>query len=298
MKDLVAAVDLQDSLQAHGIDPPYDDFEAVYSDIASDPALGDLKKVVEEKIRGYFASLALPDSPTLYDHLVLSLRSKDVIATFNWDPFLWQAANRNHRFSDMPTLLFLHGNVAIGYCPDCKVVRQRRDKCPRCNRPVIDSPLLYPVKKKEYQSDPAIAAHWRTLVSALKTAWTITFFGYSAPKTDLEAVDLMKHAWGDVDERNLEETEIIDIRSEDQLLATWAPFIHTHHFRVRTTFYDSYIARHPRRSCEALWACLMEARFVEGSQLPVEANFEDLRKWLQPRVNSETASSSRAAVSV
>ena len=37
----------------------------------------------------YFAMLRLPDSPTLYDYLILS--TMDIIATFNWDPFLLQA---------------------------------------------------------------------------------------------------------------------------------------------------------------------------------------------------------------
>jgi hypothetical protein len=32
--------------------------------------------------------LELPDHPTVYDHLLLSLRKKDAIFTFNWDPFL------------------------------------------------------------------------------------------------------------------------------------------------------------------------------------------------------------------
>src|SRR5271167_2125724 len=41
-----------------------------------------------------------------------------------------------------------------------------------------------------------IAGHWRTLASALKSAWTITFFGYGIPKTDVEAIDLLKNAWG------------------------------------------------------------------------------------------------------
>jgi cyclic nucleotide-binding protein len=43
-----------------------------------------------EIAREDFARLLVrhPELLTLYDHLVLSLRPKDVIATFNWDPFL------------------------------------------------------------------------------------------------------------------------------------------------------------------------------------------------------------------
>ena len=68
-------------LREAGIPGPYDDFEAIYSDIAVDPSRERLKAQIESLVYSYFASLSLPDEPTLYDHLVLSLRPKDVIAT-------------------------------------------------------------------------------------------------------------------------------------------------------------------------------------------------------------------------
>jgi hypothetical protein len=42
-------------------------------------------------VREYFAQLELPVEPTIYDALLLSLRDKDAVFTFNWDPFLFQA---------------------------------------------------------------------------------------------------------------------------------------------------------------------------------------------------------------
>lgn len=287
IKNFVEVVGLTALLTDNKIHPPYDDFEAIYSDIATNPAQTDLRAEIEQRVHDYFSALELPDAPTLYDHLILSLRPKDVIATFNWDPFLWHAAARNHRFGKVPCLLFLHGNVAIGYCHDCKVVLGRHQHCSRCGQPLAASPLLYPVKQKDYQSDPAIAGHWRTLARALKEAWTVTFFGYGAPTTDVEAIKLLKDAWGDVEKRNLEETEIIDIRTEEDLVATWDPFIHTHHYTINKSFYDSYIGRHPRRSCEALWARLMECQFPEGTQIPKNADFDELYEWFQPRIDAE-----------
>ncbi|MBV9658087.1 MAG: hypothetical protein JO295_08245 [Verrucomicrobia bacterium] len=287
IKNFVEVVGLTALLAQNNVNPPYDNFEGIYSDIAIDPDKAALRSDIEQRVYDYFAALELPDTPTLYDHLILSLRPKDVIATFNWDPFLWQAAARNYHFGKVPCLLFLHGNIAIGYCPDCKVMLGRHQHCSRCGQPVAASPLLYPVKQKNYQSDPAIAGHWRTLVRALEKAWTITFFGYGAPSTDVEAVKLLKNAWGDVEKRNLEEIEIIDIRTEEDLLATWEPFIHTHHYKIGTSFYDSYIGRHPRRSCEALWARLMECLFPEGTNIPANADFDELYDWFQPRIDAE-----------
>src|ERR1043166_171626 len=106
--------------------------------------------------------MELPDQATLYDHLVLSLRGKDIIATFNWDPFLWQAIARNWRPQQLPIPLFLHGNTAIGVCLDHRpiVVRPRAQLCPRCKKPLQDSKLLYPVGKKNYSEDPFITSSW------------------------------------------------------------------------------------------------------------------------------------------
>ncbi len=287
IKNFVDVVGLGGLLAANNINPPYNDFEAIYSDIAVDPNRAVLRKELEQRVQDYFAALELPDTPTLYDHLILSLRKKDLIATFNWDPFLWKAAARNAKFSEPPSLLFLHGNVAVAYCPTCKVVLGRGQCCPNCQRPLVPSPLLYPVKKKDYQADPAIAGHWRTLTSALKYAWTITFFGYGAPATDVEAVDLLKTGWGNAEKRMLEETEIIDIRSEDELTQVWEPFIHSHHYSIHKSLYDSSIARHPRRSCEAIWQRVAMARFVEGGGFPQNMDFNQLRNWLEPRLAHE-----------
>jgi hypothetical protein len=289
IKNFVDVVGLRNLLTKHGISQPFDDFESIYSDIVAKPTQAVLQREIETIVNDYFRGLALPDEPTLYDHLILSLRPKDVIATFNWDPFLWQAAARNHHFGSCPSLLFLHGNVAIGYCPKCKIVFDKNRCCNKCGGGLKASPLLYPVKQKDYQADDAIAGHWRTLRRALEKAWAVTFFGYGAPKTDIEAVKLLKAGWGDVNNRSLEETEIIDVREEDDLLATWSPFIHTHHYQIQTSFYDSIIAKHPRRSCEALWARLMECQFLTDHSFPRSASFDELYAWLKPKLDEERA---------
>lgn len=287
MRTFADVVGLNDLLRNAGIPGPYDDFEAIYSDIAVDPSCTHLKEEIERRVDSYFSLLELPDDPTLYDHLVLSLRPKDVIATFNWDPFLCQAASRNHEFAGVPTLLFLHGNVVFSYCGTCNTAHPLQTHCPKCRAKLTKSPLLYPVKRKDYQTDKAIAAHWRKLEHVLQCAWALTIFGYGAPKTDVEAVRLMKKAWGDVDNRELEETEIVDVRTEDDLTNTWAPFIHSHHYTIQNTFYDSYIARFPRRSGEALWARLMECQWLNPHEFPWDAGFRELYDWLQPRIDAE-----------
>lgn len=287
MKDFVEILGLENFLVQNGIQPPFDDFEGIYSGIASDPNKTGICKKIEEVVYDYFAGMTLSDCPTVYDHLVLSLREKDVIATFNWDPFLWQAAARNHKFSKPPHLVFLHGNVAIGYCTNCKIVTAKSPFCQKCGKDQSPSPLLFPVKTKNYQNDPAISAHWQFLGKVMKNAWAITFFGYGAPKTDVEAVHLLKTGWGKTEDRNLEETEIIDIRDEEELVEVWKDFLHSHHYGIHESFYDSLIAVHPRRSCEALWASNMDALFREGTKFPKDLDFPELYNWFQPRLEAE-----------
>lgn len=55
-------------------------------------------------------------------------------------------------------------------------------------------PLLYPIGKKDYNSKPIIVNEWNLAKSVLSRAAGITVYGYSAPVTDVEAVELMKSA--------------------------------------------------------------------------------------------------------
>jgi hypothetical protein len=100
----VDVVGLAPLLKANHIPPPYDDFEAIYSDAAADSNKSALQKELEERVYDYFSAFELPDEPTLYDHFILSLRPKDVIATFNW----WKVANDSNGLD-----LYSGGQVAL-----------------------------------------------------------------------------------------------------------------------------------------------------------------------------------------
>lgn len=105
-----------------------------------------------------------------------------------------------------------------------------------------------------------------TIKKALKNAYMVTIFGYSAPTSDAEAVAMLKQAWGSVDERKLEEIELIDIRDEEVVIESWNQFIHTHHYSYHTDFFDTTLARCPRRSCEATFDRLMKCIWLDGSK--------------------------------
>lgn len=226
----------------------------------------EVKNELEVAIREYMNGFELPDKATIYDFLVLSLTSKDLIATFNWDPFLVQAIGRVQKYTkNIPQVAFLHGNVAVGYCSKDNIMGNVGMTC-RCGQTLKPTSLLFPIKNKDYASDIAISKSWKQLKNALKNAYMVTIFGYSAPTSDAEAVAMLKQAWGSVDERKLEEIELIDIRDEEVVIESWNQFIHTHHYSYHTDFFNTTLARCPRRSCEATFDRLMNCIWLDGNK--------------------------------
>jgi hypothetical protein len=298
MCNFVDVVGLRPVLQGAGLEYKDVNFETLYTSLVADGHHPGVVTALERQIADYFRAMELPDKPTLYDHLILSVRPKDIIATFNWDPFLVQAWRRNYGNSAAgPKMLFLHGNTAVGYCMEHKPVRvgNRGDPCPQCRKTFQDSRLLYPVSQKNYNADPFINKSWEMLRVALKNAYVLTIFGYGAPVSDVEAVSLMKDAWGMQEERQFEQVEIIDVRPDEELRAKWDPFILTHHYLTCDSFYDSLTANHPRRTCDSLWRQLMDVEPIDANPLPRAAGWGDLRKWYEPLFEGERQSSQPSA---
>lgn len=284
MDELFDILDIDESSNPKGLG-----FEEYFSDLYEKNPTSVEVEYIESNLYNFFSKLELPEYPTIYDYLILSLRSKDVVATFNWDPFLWLAAQRNYEHTSLPHLIFLHGNVVIGYCNDCKIKGYKNRVCPKCGKDLSPSKLLYPIKKKNYTENLAIDGEWQTLQHYIEHAFMFTVFGYSAPKTDIEAIKLLKDAWGDKNKRSLEEIEFIhkDGKSEDDVIKPWDDFIHSHHYRTYDNFFNSWIAKHPRRSCEVLWQQLMEAKFVSENPVPKDCTLTELQNWYKELISYE-----------
>lgn len=224
------------------------------------------KEELEKRIYNYMSEFTIPEEPTVYDYLILSLTEKDLIATFNWDPLLVQAMARCMKYTtNIPNFAFLHGNVAVGYCERDNVIGNVGNIC-RCGEPLAPIPLLYPIKNKDYTNHIAISKAWKTLKNTMEKAYMVTVFGYSAPKSDVEAVSMLKDAWGNLEDRTLEEIEIVDLRSEDEVYESWKDFIFNYHFTYHNNFFDTTLGRCPRRSCEATFDRLMNCRFLEPNK--------------------------------
>jgi hypothetical protein len=288
MQQLVDCLDLRATLEGAGfVDPT--DFESIYDELVATDSNTALVSEIENRVRSYFESMELPSEATLYDRLILSLRETDLIATFNWDPFLAKAYIRNRKIGRLPEIVFLHGNVEVGVCVKDRAKGFLVQPCTQCGEPSQPSRLLYPVRRKDYNSDPFIANEWNILKWFLQRAYMLTIFGYGAPSTDIEAVDLMSNAWKGNLTFELGQVNIIDIRPEKQLEKTWEPFFCRNHYGIHRRLNTTWLNRHPRRTCEALaWATLQMAPW-KNNPMPRYESFGKLRQWIEPLLAEEQA---------
>lgn len=276
MADFVSTLRLEPLLRELGVTDPARNFEEIFAELHQDghPGLARLERAIED----YFLRLELPDEPTLYDCLMLSLRDHDVVATFNWDPFLVQALRRNRRKNH---LIFLHGNVATGFCEADSVLGLRGARCSACGDSLRASRLLYPIRQKDYSADSQIAHAWEGFRYVLSHAMLFSIFGYGAPDSDIDAMDAIRQAWGKPTDRAFEQIEMIDIRSEKELEESWRPLIHTHHYEVHRTYAESWLGQHGPLAYRRFVAQFIEAQFIDTDPVPLDVGFDELRAWFE-----------------
>lgn len=300
MDNFIEIVGLEDLIETVPAELRDNNFEKLYGKLHNADANSEILKEIENRIQKYFGDMKLPEGPTIYDYMILALRGKDLIATFNWDPFLYQAWVRNGKFTkDLPHLSFLHGNVAIGYSIEdkrCGPVGYQM----RVDGGVFEpTKLLYPVEQKNYTDDEFINTEWdRVKYWLSKDRGTVraTIFGYGAPVSDVEAVSLLNGAWGTPDERDMEQFEVIDITPEDILRNRWDSFIHTHHYDITDDYFGSSLANNPRRTSESYFSHYKPMTPSEAFRRnnPVPQDFrtlEELWDWHRPLIEAEEVKS-------
>ena len=154
---------------------------------------------------------------------------------------------------------------------------------------------MYPVHtvaQKDYNGDRFIWKEWRRLRAWLEHAKRVTIFGYGAPETDVEAVSLLSNAWGDPNERNMEQFEIIDVAPEEVVAERWSRFIHSQHYDYCNRYFESVLARFPRRSGERFMHQFLSTTpgeaFQEPNPVPQDfATLEEMHQWFEPLVEAE-----------
>lgn len=290
--DVVGLSDIVDSLPEK---LKANNFEKLYSNLHDDNPTSDEIAEIEHRVYDYFKDMELPENEaTIYDYLVLSLRPRDLVASFNWDPFLYQAFCRNCEVADMPYLAFLHGTVALGFSKEEQRCGPAGWYSKVSKSKFEPTRLLYPVAKKNYTDDEFINTEWERVKAWLNEESTkrVTVFGYGAPDTDVEAVSLLNAAWGTGDKRDMEQFEIIDIRPEEDGIKRWENFIHSHHYDYVSNYFSSSLAMVPRRTFESYHQHNMPLTIQEAfsASNPVPDNIvtlQELWDWHKPLIDAE-----------
>lgn len=264
-----------------------ENFERIYSEVLAEDA--GRAREMEQRIEAYFSAIQLPDAPTTYDYLLLSLREKDIVATFNWDPLLAQAYVRNIDTARgrLPKIVFLHGNVAVGQCLAHKQKGFRLSGlhsaiCPICQRELRPTPLLYPISQKNYQMDSFIANEWNELAEEMRHGYLLTIFGYSAPVSDVEAKRIIQSAWSDNQTTEFALIHIVDLADRRDLKKKWQSIDCYRGVSIYRDLRETYLLHHPRRSCEATFMAMMQQSPVPENPIPHCKTLAELRDWVEP----------------
>ncbi|MDD4514831.1 hypothetical protein [Massilibacteroides sp.] len=264
--------------------------EDIYSELYERKEYVKVRKTLEKNIFDYFSKLRLPDKATIYDYLILCLTKKDLIATFNWDPLLIEAYNRvidlGFPEKKLPRLAFLHGNVSAGICPACKNYGHIESHCKKCGLDYVNTKLLFPIKKKNYSSDEFIYKQWQLVKKYIDYAGIITFFGYSAPESDIDAMDLIRSIYNKENNgHRLDRIEIIDIADQNKLWKKWGNFYHidASFLKITDSFWKSYITKFPRATVKRYVESEIESpQFIGPSIIPMERTLTELKTLFDP----------------
>jgi hypothetical protein len=280
MNELSEILNLNDILDNNEIIKAKENFELFYDTLVVDN-LSDKYIEIENRLYNYFDTLELSNELTLYDKMLFSLRKKDLIATFNWDPLIGYAYRRNGYLKTLPHLVFLHGNVLQGVCMNDKILGWKDGVCNNCRKPLERTKLLYPVTNKDYDIDEIINEQWKLLDFYISSSYFITIFGYSAPYTDHNARErIIKRIEENKNQRFLQ-IEIIDPNAKYLSENSFKDILVDTHYSLLDEFNQSWLTMHPRFSCEALFHATMQQNPITPIKFPNNEELTDYRNWME-----------------
>ena len=82
MDNFLQEIGLSDLLKKVILKTQSNNIEAIYSELVENPKYIDVVTKIDNGIVSHYQQMELPDSPTLYDYLILSLRKKRLYSHF------------------------------------------------------------------------------------------------------------------------------------------------------------------------------------------------------------------------
>lgn len=81
--------------------------------------------------------------------------------------------------------------------------------------------------------------------------------------------------------------DIVDVKSREELEATWKPFFVRNHYAIWDAPYG--IFNHARRSCDHFAMATLQQRPCRDIVLPKTNQLTDLQEWVQTLISQEVA---------
>jgi len=90
----------------------------------------------------------------------------------------------------------------------------------------------------------------------------------------------------------MEQIDIIDVVSDDELRKRWDGFIHSHHYATTNSYFDSVLGLYPRRTSESYFHHYQpftpDEAFQEPNPVPQDfKTMEEMWAWFKPLVDAE-----------
>ena len=317
MNDFLKVAGLDYILKDINIHTSSNNLEDIYTELSlrsqNEPKIKEVCSILENEIRDYIGRFYYPRNQlSLYDLLILTLRRKDCIYTFNWDPLIYDARARvayemgrwlNKDATDyLPNIMYLHGNAKLGYCLKDKQIGQIQGYCSKCQQELKPMPLLYPTKKKHYSDGEYIEDAWKRLEHYNSLSPLLTVWGYSSPDSDNEAQEKIFQSWccqeridGCLHVNNkIKHLEVINTDRTTQFRNKWEKYTNP---AIPPSFYDniseSVLFKFPRSTIEKYVIPNVRGKLDLGLYSNILSSiktWEDAKNFFLPMLNSENIS--------
>ncbi len=95
---------------------------------------------------------------------------------------------------------------------------------------------------------------------------------------------------GQPQERQFEQFEFLvkPGADHDEVRDRWDEFVHSHHYDIHESFFESWLASHPRRSGEAYYRQYVEANFIDMNPVPCDLDLRATIDWYGELIGFET----------